>query len=491
MPRRIVLAILSLVPLLLGAGRFEDTLRRPAQLTASKTPESTAFRRRGLALFGRYRPAVTERGTTAHVRQTGRAVRLGGRPYVEFPNSTALSTTDPVTGGERRFLVTRGVRAGYTNRVDLATGTQSPDGYVSDVLLFEDVGGEHRYRGRLLTSRPERDFLFEDPRISFVIEPSGARRIFLSGTDYAPHVPGSRDKDVMNRYVELELDGRGVPRPVKVGHDGRPAFRDLSPPPVPRRGGGHAFVDAKNATIAGNERGQIVVRTRMRPDFTDPEVRALAGGRTWRYGEQVFVFDDLADLQRYDWRNAMKDLFTPGGRGKVLLTDADLGESFDDPRVSRSHGKGMGPGTLPVRVRRAGDDLFVSDARGAPERHAGRIAPRFRRGFPLADGEVKYVAFDHEIRWFQDRGFTKRHYSLSVKLFDETLTRIDAYYPDVVQPKRLYERGSKSGIVDLHHVYPMGRMILADAKVRVTGGASDAHTPLYDFDVLKLLTEMR
>jgi hypothetical protein len=182
----------------------------------------------------------------------------------------------------------------------------------------------------------------------------------------------------------------------------------------------------------------------------------------------------------------------------VLLTEKHLVEQMDDERVLKGH-KGLGPGTTPVRVSRVGDEIYVSEDRHDEPRHVGTIPKGARADFPLADGEVKYVTFDHEIRFFADhRGdssFQKRHYSMSVKLFDATLTKVEAYYADVVQPRRMYERGKTSGIVDLQHVYPMGRTLgtskAGRPTVRVYGGASDAHTPLYEFDMMKLLVEMK
>lgn len=481
--------------------RFRETLTHPVKLGSARAPESRAFERRGVLLRGRYQPrARAVDATHATFAASGKPMTLDGTRYVEFPNSTSLATTDPTTGARREFLITRGIRAGYRNKITLATGAQDPSGYVSDLLLWEttDAGAPPRYVSRLLESRPEASFLFEDPRVSVLYGKAGPR-FLLSGTDYSPHRAGSKDKDVMNRYVELALDASGTPKPVKVDRRGFPRFRDLSPPP------GVSAVDAKNAVVSHNERGQIVVRTRMRPDFKAKDVKALAGKTTWGYGEQVFVFEDERALRGYDWSHALTDLFKPGTGGdrvrpvsaRVLLTDADLREAQDDPRVIGAKGKGMGPGTQPVRVRRAGDELFLAEAKGAPERRVGVIPKRHRAAFPVADGEVKYVAFDHEIRWFGDQRaaqtYTKRHYSLSVKLFDDSLTHVDAYYADVVQPVRRYERGGASGILDLHHVYPMGRTIAergGKPVVRVVGGASDAHTPLYEFDVMKLLAEM-
>jgi len=110
-----------------------------------------------------------------------------------------------------------------------------------------------------------------------------------------------------------------------------------------------------------------------------------------------------------------------------------------------------------------------------------------------------FVTFDHEIRYaYQKVGnqkFRRRHYSASIKVFDRSLTNLIGYMPDVIQPKTRAERGLNSGILDLLHVYPMGWVIGRGSKgqpvIRVYAGASDAHTTVYEFDMIKLLAERR
>ena len=396
----------------------------------------------------------------------------------------------------------RGVRP-YDTAVDLTTGKMSPKNYVSDVLLYEVVNGKAEFKHRMLKSLPEDKFFFEDPRISTIYDADGKPRSFLSGTDYSSHVPGSRNPDVANRYVDVALDEHGVPKPIAVNEKGRPDFANLSPMPTKKPDGNYSYVDAKNATIATNEAGNIVVRPRLRPDFGDPAVAALFNGKTWKYGEQVFVFKDLAALKDYNWDNALSDLAGKGPTDRMgsrplkaqgLITDKQLKELYHDPRVDVPHGKGLGPGAPPVRVVRRGDKLFLSDGKNAPEHFAGTVDD----SIGLADGEVSYLTLDHEIRYFNDtRGkdtFLKRHYSMSIKKFNPELDHIEAYYGDALQPRTPSELGADTGIVDLQHVYPMGREIVVGAdgraSVRASLGISDAHTELVGVDVVQLLKEM-
>ena len=273
-----------------------------------------------------------------------------------------------------------------------------------------------------------------------------------------------------------------------------------------RDDGGYSFVDAKNGTLARNEKGEIVVRLRLRPDFGDPAIQKLANGETWHYGEQVYVFKDWKDFRRYDWKHSLEDLFHPenhsGAPGRVrpsqakeLLRDHDLKELYTDTRVMSEKGKGLGPGSIPVRIRRIKDKLYISNGVGAREEYAGTIPLSLRGQFILKEGEIKFLSPDHEIRYFKHEGFIKRHYTASFKLFNDELTHIDAYYADAIQPLTLRERGVNSGILDLQHTYPMGRTVVPGkngkkAVVRIYGGTSDANTSQYDLDMLTVLKEM-
>ncbi len=485
---------------------------------ASSVPETKAIVARRVELRGAFHPAAVSASTSSPTALVLRPAAdagfvFGGQRYIELPNSTALTTTDPRSGRTRELVLTRGVRP-YENEIDAERGVlNGPRDYVSDVLLFERQGEKLVYVDVVLRSAPEHGFLFEDPRISAFVDESGARRILLSGTDYSPHVAGATNKDVMNRYVELTLDGTGLPQPVAVdATTKRPSFRDLSPRPRASESG-HAFVDAKNAVVAVNEDGHVVVRTRFRPSKDDPAFAAHPQVKPWGYGEQVFEFASFADLQRYDWGHALDHLVaaTAGQlnandprpmplHAACTAVDDTFHELYPKEVLAPGKGKGFGPGTPPVRVRRAGDELFLSEGKGASERSLGRVPTGLLEGLPIDDGGVVHLTFDHEIRYCVDHRLVdgknvdaiKRVYSASIKLWDRTLTRLDKVYADVVQPLEDHQRGG-SGILDLHHTYPMGRVIVEGAAgpvVRVVSGESDAHTASCDFDVLKLLVEM-
>lgn len=486
-----------------AAQNFVKTLAEPTVLKGP--PESAAIARESVVLEGRgfaHAEAGANPGELLIKPSKTSPISYDGTSYIEFPNSTMLQTLDPLTGKPRSFLMVRGVRP-YETIVELKSGKINPQNYVSDVLLFEVVNGKAEFRHRVLKSRPEDKFFFEDPRISTVYDKNGKASVFLSGTDYSSHVPGSTNPDVANRYMKVDLDARGTPQAIPVNAEGRPNFSNMSPMPRQKADGNYRFVDAKNATITQNEKGNIVVRPRLRPDFGDAEVKALFDGKSWKYGEQAFVFEDMKSFEAYDWNNALEDLAGKGPadrvgskplQAKMLITDKDLKELYKDPRVDPSKGKGLGPGTPPVRVVRRGDKLFVSDGKNAPEHFAGLADA----SLGLKDGEATYIAFDHEIRYFQDKrgddSFTKRHYTMSIKQFNPELDKIEAYYGDVIQPRNPAELGVNSGIADLQHVYPMGREVLVDdqglATVRVSMGISDAHTELVRVDIARLLKEM-
>lgn len=475
--------------------------------------ESRAFTREGNALTGTYTPKFLGLdGNVARYKPGSKGSLHEGTRYVEFPNSTALTTKNLNTGAMREFILTRGVKP-YEARIDVTNGSISPAGYVSDVLLFERTPSGYVFRHRVLASAEAKNFYFEDPRVSLLYV-NGVAHYYLSGTDYSPHVAGSKDPDVMNRFVELKIDQNGLPQKVEVdSNTGKPEFMDMSPAPRLIEGK-MLFIDAKNATIAQNDLGQIVIRTRLRPDFKHPYVERLAKGDRWDYAEQVFTFENWAHFRSYDWNDALVDLF--GQRGteptssaraplvaKTIIREADLKEHLKstDPsvRIASEKPKGLGPGTRPIRLERRGDELFASDAPGAPQTSLGKIPAALASKYPVKDGDTVYVTFDHEIRYIYQKvgnaNLRRRHYSASIKIFDPTLTNMIGYLPDVIQTKTAEERGLNSGILDLQHVYPMGYTITKGAKgktvVRVYAGASDAHTTIYDFNMIRLLAEKR
>ncbi len=488
-------------------------------ITLTGIPESTAFVRRGVFVRGNFKPEFEkvltdkEHGDISVYRPSGKPVVYEGIEYVEFPNSTAMSTRNPRTGQQREFILTRGVRK-YKAGIKIdRKGENSPSGYVSDVLVFEKVGEKIVYRHRVLDSAPEVKFLFEDPRISVLYDSKGQPHYYLSGTDYSPHVKGSENPDVMNRYVELKLDTQGLPLKVQVDSvSKKPNFENLSPEPRATENG-IVFVDAKNATIAQNDLGQIVVRTRLRPDFNHEFIKKLADGQKWNYAEQVFTFKNFEEFKKYNWNDALVDLFGKSRSeklfsrvrpvsSKTIIKDSDLRENLNkfegDAKLATYKNKGLGPGTRPIRVTRKGNELLISEDAKGEQISAGRLGFDALKTLKIKDGETLYLTFDHEIRYFEQnvdgKPMLRRHYSASIKVFDKTLTNMVGYLPDVIQAIRPEERGLNSGILDLQHVYPMGYVIDKSSGrgvVRVYSGASDAHTTAYDFNIAKLLTEKR
>jgi hypothetical protein len=501
---------------------YADILGKNNPLTATTLggiPESSAFTRIGIILQGIFKPKLlemikdTEHGDLSVYSPSGKSVRFDGIDYVEFPNSTAMSTFNSTNGLTREFILTRGVRP-YKAGIRLGKkGANSPDGYVSDVLLFEMIDGKPVYRHRMLDSVPEKIFFFEDPRIS-VIHGKGRARYFLSGTDYSPHIKNGTNPDVMNRYVELVVNERGLPLRVAVDEvSKKPAFKNLSPEPSIKNGE-WLFIDAKNATIAQNDFGQIVVRTRLRPDFNKEEINRLFGKNKWQYAEQVFKFRNFEHFESYNWNDAIVDLLNKRGieptssdvaplLAKTIILESDLKEHLrttdENTRLTPNKAKGLGPGTRPLRVQRRGDELLISDGPGSSNVAINKLSAEQIPKMKIKDGETIYLTFDHEIRYYDQvvDGVTlvRRNYTASIKVFSRTLTTLVGYMPDVIQAKESAERGLDSGILDLQHVYPMGFTIhnsaAGDSRVRVYAGASDAHTTAYDFDIAALLSGTR
>ncbi|RYZ69176.1 MAG: hypothetical protein EOP05_15235, partial [Proteobacteria bacterium] len=358
-------------------------------------PESPYVKRVSVALEGQYKPQlIAETNLGPRYAPGGKSTVYNGREYFEFPNSTYDSAVG-ANGKKRFWMYTRGVRS-YETGIDRKDGEISPNGYVSDVLLYEMVDGKPVFHSVFLESSPENQFLFEDPRISVVPDGRGGEVHFLSGTDYSPHVPvidnPKMNKDVMNRYIEVKYDKNGVPLPVAIDPvTKRPDFKDLSPAPQKKANGKYSEIDAKNATISMNELGEIVVLPRLRPNFSgDREMSELFDGDKWTYAEQTFIFKNWTEFRAYNWADAMADLAGKGDQVqrhspvrpvyvKELIRDSDLKEHLkadpNQPNVQIVKGeKGLGPGTRPVRIRRAGDLILISDGPGLPERIHGVLS---------------------------------------------------------------------------------------------------------------------
>jgi|GEM_PF-3122863 len=496
---------------------FLQTLDLPAVFKGP--PESEAITRVGFPFKSstrlRSEAIVLPNGDHGlRLSHEGPLQNYGGIEYREMTNMPLMTIHNPKTGEAQVLMLPRSIRNYHTEVNLTAGGTISPQEYVSDVQAFVwtpkfgkngKLSGKIKHVGAVVTSQPDIGFIFEDPRLSVIYNPDGTSRTFLSGTDYSSHVVGKKDPDVMNRYVELQFDENGLP--LAADRNGKIKFHDLSPPPALREGGGHTYIDAKNAVITRNEAGEIVVRTRFRPDFKDPEIQKIARGRSWKYAEQVLVFPSIEAMQAYDWKYALEDLFdskmASGPRDRVrpriarsILEDKDLVELFDASDVIAEKGKGLGPGSAPYRVERRGDRLFISRGKNAPAYPEPETLPP---GFPMKDGEITYIAFDHEVRYLRDvrmgKKFTKRHYSVSAVEFTTDLTEIKTYYSDVLQPKDALELNSgSSGIADLQHLYPMPGDVIPDAQGHAITlqplGSSDASVEMTKISFTRLIPEM-
>jgi hypothetical protein len=493
-------------------------------------PESKAVFARRVDLWGSVHPGEVkffDKGKAARISPAEEDLKIiNGTPYYEMPNSTGFSVKTET--GWREYVITRGIRR-YENLIRPLEGIfNDPQGYVSDLLISERVNGELGPAKQFLVSRPDKNFFFEDPRISVLYDSDGHPHVYCSGTDYSRQAPGSDDLFIRNRFFEVPLDPKtGEIGAVPVDPDsGKPVFFDLSPEPKQL---GHRWIglDAKNGTIAQREDGKIIVRTRFRPNFAaDPTAQiyqSLYGRRVpeWSYGEQVFAFDTLDQLKGYDWSHAMDDLLSQhlgveaidvGTKrirpfhARIIATDHDLPEFY--PKSMRTPGKpvGFGPGSRSIQIIRKGMKIFISDGPNAPKYFAGEIgseaeARLLDKKLGLSDHSHVFLAFDHKLRYLDQAtkddasvNATKRVYSGSVTIWDSSLLNVVRRYDDVIQPKERYQI-SLSGVLDLHlGGYTMGVSIVFDPVsgkffLRTYSGEADAHTESRDWDIVKLLLE--
>ncbi len=354
-------------------------------------------------------------------------------------------------------------------------GEVSASGYLSDTLLFElRPGRPPRFIERALESTPER--LLEDPRLSR-LKVGGAERLYLGVTDHSVH-GGMADKSSRNVFIPVEVDARGVPR-VARGESGAPRLIALSPQPLLGKDGSFAVVDAKNGILLSDNRGRVRLLSRHR--YASRDGRLPEGFTPADYSEQSYPLSK-AELERGpDWDRLMGELAS-----RETLRAEGLAEHYPAGRLWKGGSKGLGPGAPPVRVRRRGNTLFVSEGYGYPWVKAGRL-PKGPAS-ALSDGQTAFLSFDHEIRFLDAGGKRKRVYTLSVKLRDASLSRVIGYYADAVQPVTGYETDNP-GIPDLWHVYPTGRVIDEDGSVVTYEGAADSNVVRRRWNLAKLLSE--
>lgn len=417
----------------------------------------------------------------------GRALRprgyvFGGRRYIDLMNPAAVRLRGK-DGRPRDFIWVRAVRAGYATTVgpigEVATG-----GYLSDTLLFElRPGRAPRFIERALESTPER--LREDPRLSrlklrgrdergrFTTE----ERLYLGVTDHAVH-GAMTEKTSVNAFVSIVVDQGGVPR-VARDEAGAPRLVALSPEPLRNSDGTFSVVDAKNGVLAADNAGNARMLSRHRYAASDPRLPTSFSPAD--YAEQSFPLSRNELERGPDWSRLMKDL-----AAREALRGTDLPEHYPAERLWNGAAKGHGPGAPPVRMRRRGGSLFVSEGFGYPWVWAGSVPKN--TATVLADGQTAFLSFDHEIRFLNVGGKRKRVYSLSLKLRDAALDRVIAYYADAVQPQRPYETANP-GIPDLWHVYPTGRVINDDGTVDTFEGAADSNVVRRRWNLARLLTE--
>jgi hypothetical protein len=499
------------------------------QIFRATVPETASVVASRVELRGQFFPARIELnadGTAATLspRSDQTFHRWGGEDFVEATNPSAFTLETP--GGSQEFMLPRAVLP-YRNTLRPADGVlNGPSGYYSHIPILRREGDAWKFEDFLVKSDPEKKYFFEDPRFAGpLVDSKGKEHYFLGGTDYSRHVEGQEDLFVRNVMYPLDFEG-GRLKPLAIDPaTGKPKdafFVSPSPKKMPQ---GWRGVDAKNGVITQLDDGSIVVHTRFRVEpGDDPVYKALKeeyGERvpTWKYSIQAFKFKNYEDFRAYDWEHSMDDLLgqelglaakTPVGRvvpqTKIVLKDDQVKDFI--PEHLRVPGKplGMGNGARRVRLSREDDKIFASFHKNSPPHYMGDVPAELRAPgkFALAQGEVSYLAPDHQLGYFQDlkpgtsesRG-VKRVYSGMMSLYDKDAMNLKAVYANVIQPLRPHQVSGTGGILDLNHAaYFMGNTLVRDPNnagrhvMRAYAGAADAHAESFDFDLVKLLSEM-
>ncbi len=461
-------------------------------------------------LGGSYWPAsvrVRADGLQATVEPVGLAEEIpdlsgkGKLPVVEITNTSAVRSPSGQT-----FFISRDVEP-YRNTVgkndDGHWIFNAPERYISHVSL-RDVNGKFV---RLLLQSNE-DTVYEDPRMSKIVDDQGSEQNILSFTEYLP-----KEGKIRNRAVVLEDDGSGGFLPPKVGPDGRlVGMLNLSPP---------EGTEAKNALISRNDKGEIVLRTRL-----------MWHGAPGKYTQQVWIFKNWGEFLKYqsNWEG-WSDQLEAGKNGEVLAPKAGLvgpvrartvfvEESFNnlyDPaavsppseRVNIHQSPathGHGPGAKPISWWVVDGQLYFNEGKNAPTYWGGE-APK---DLPIRKG---IITFDHELTTTQRQlrladGSTldrkTREYWGNGVLWDENHYEPLMVFHGMTQPGAEVTKGG--GIQDLAwHMYWMGAVPDSDAtpvtegkiptgavpaKIMLSGGGGDANVPVARVSFPDMLRQM-
>jgi hypothetical protein len=475
------------------ARKYLQTLARAPHLGA--TADSPAIARLRPLFRLRTRHAASLDPDDPHallIRPAGRLPKFGAYRYVDLTNGSRFSTTD-ARGTVHHFVAVRGLREGYSIRVDMRTGVPATERYVSDELLFEVA---YDRRGRVLSRKfvgplvlstsddilvePGR-FVFEDGR---VYSPAPGKLV-VGGTVIADFLGRPRTVSYRNAFVELDADAEtGVPRARRDPATGDPAWHYLTP----------VGSDFKNGLVLSTGRGAEIVAL-FRLNAPEPVGGKIPAG----YSLIRLSFPDYESFLSYDSAHLLEDVLHPEAldglvrphptSSGVLLAAGDLREPFaDDPRVTKS---GFGPGAKPARVSmRRNGDVYLEESLGARSVKIGRVPAAAREGFPLRPGDSKWLFLGHQLRYYRD-GFQYRDYNGFAWLTDESMSRVERVRGALMSNAAPLDSGESSLIVDLaRHNYPMGAEVMENGEFHFSYGASDKHTGAARLDVMALLREM-
>lgn len=447
-------------------------------------------------------------------------VSIHDEKYVEFPNSTGLTTINPGTLEQNEIVIARAIHA-YENKIT-QEGKHSPMGYSADEVAFVRYSktGKLEPHVAIIKSRPDLKFFFEDGRICTL-----DKKVYMAGTDYAEHMGAEKGMFVRNGVFEVPLDPKtGYPDPVVVNADtGRPAgLRYISPAPRLRPDGSLDAVDAKNGVFFKRQDGKIVLSTRFRFDYNQSPVY-----QAWhsRYGDRVPKSDYAIQSYVFDSPEQMFRYFE-GKSGDQVLQDLYVGHfkkrpDSQDPAFTATAGtfrknyplkllvkgghEGFGNGAQPRELFRRMGKVYMLDSQGV-ERLVG-VAPTGKAGrkFVLQENDHAYFSPMHDLATLADVDPQTGKKIRNIRWYEGMFglsrdgRKFDVIFGSVVQPREVHQIG-QTGILELHHagyfmgsyLVPTGRKIRGEDLylLRTTSGAADAHTETHDWNMAEVLKAM-
>jgi hypothetical protein len=487
------------------AQNYLHLLEHPQHLKVIPESDSVTRLKPLMDLPAKYVATIDEKDSQyLLIKAEGEFPKFGDYRYVDLPNGTRYHHTE--NGVTTHFISPRGIREGFTVRVNLKNGDISTEKYISDQLQFRVT---YDADGNILTSEPvkplvvstsddiivknKEDSVVEDGRVLEVVP---GKKILMA-TVIADHANTPGILNYRNGFSELKWDPEAKVYQPTYDAEGKIVWHYISP----------IGSDFKNGLVLSTGRGKEIV-VLYRPNSSKAIGKAIPKG----YSIQRLSFPDYETYLKYDPAHLYEDLEHPeklAGLNRVHPTEAGQvlnAEEVNDPYLKQKNvfKNGFGGGAKPAGVSMdANGGVYLQETFGAPKVKIDQISKKDIKNYVLSSGETNWLFPGHGLRYSRDQiakraagqfenGVQFRDYDSLVWLTDGGMKNVKRIRPGFMGPTTIFDQGQYSSIADLrtHAGYITGTEVMPDGMLHITYGSSDHNTGLAKIDVAKLLRDM-